>query len=62
MSFAAGCSVSSRGAAQVGNRTVDVLAVKSSCNVVKNTYPVVALLAIFITRSLISDFRCTTRA
>jgi hypothetical protein len=38
----------SRGAAEVGNRTVDVFAVKSSCNLVKNTYIVVASMATFL--------------
>jgi hypothetical protein len=49
----------SRGAAKIGYRTVDVFAVKSSCNLVKKTYIIVALL---VAKSLISNFRCTTRA
>jgi hypothetical protein len=50
--------VASRGAAKVGYRTVDIFAVKSSYNLVKKTCIVVTLL---VAKSLISDFRCTTR-
>jgi hypothetical protein len=48
----------SRGATKVGYRTVDILAVKSSCDFIKKTYVVVAML---VAKSFVSDFR-TARA